>query len=102
MISTKAKPERALVAVSGVVLGFCFAVGCAESAGVDLLVVPLNLFLLARVYRLRQRFRLGFWQAPFSAYWVIGTVVMIPLILAFRLDNGWLTQPTDLGYGVAD
>lgn len=94
--------EKALVAASGAVLGFCFAVGCVESAGVDFLVVPLNLFLLARFYRLRQQPRLGLWQAPFSAYWLIGTMVMIPLVLAFRLENGWLTQPTDLGFGVSD
>lgn len=94
--------ERAVVAGCGVVLGFCFAVGCVESAAVDLLVVPLNVLLLAKFYRFKQRYRLELWQAPFSAYWLIGTVTMVPLVLAFRLEAGWLTQPTDLGFGVAD
>ena len=94
--------EKVAVAVAGAVFGLCLAVGCVESAAVDLVVVPLNGVLVATFYRLQQRHRLELWGAPFAAWWLIGTVTMVPLVLAFRWENGWLTQPTDLGFGVSD
>ncbi len=99
--SAISNPEKAVVAFCGAVLGVCFAVGCVESAAVDLVVVPLNVFLLAKFRRLLKRHRLTFWESPLSAYWLIGTTLMIPLVISFRVRNGWLTQPTDLGFGIA-
>ncbi len=99
--SAISNPEKVVVASCGAVLGVCFTVGCVESAAVDLVVVPLNVFLLAKFRRLRQRHRLTLWESPLSVYWLIGTTLMIPLVVGFRVCNGWLIQPTDLGFGIA-
>ena len=99
--SAISNPQKAVVAFCGAVLGVCFAIGCVESAAVDLVVIPMNLFLLAKLRRLSQRYGLALWEFPVSAYWLIGTTLMIPLVVSFRISNGWLTQPTDLGFGIA-
>ena len=93
--------QKLIVAVCGVVLAACFAIGCVESAAVDLIVVPMNLLLLAEFGRLRRGGRAPLWAYPFSVYWLIGTVLMILFVAIFRIQYGWLTQPTDLGFGIA-
>ena len=93
--------EKAAVAVCALPFGACLALLSVESAAADLLIVPMNAFLLVSALRLRRDGGGGFWGAPYAAFWWIGTVVGTGLALGFRLTHGWTTQPTDLGFGIA-
>ncbi len=96
-----AQHEKVIVAGCGCVFGGFLAIASLEAGAVDLLIAPLNVFLMLRFRQLRQSQRSPFLGFPFSVFWLAGSFVMVILTLAFRITYGLRIQPTDLGFGVA-
>lgn len=90
--------ERSIIVICAILYGVVFAIANFEGHVVSI-IVPLNIYLMYRLFRAGKDSNQNIFNKPFSIYFVVGTMTMITLSLALGFVFGWSTQPTELGLG---
>lgn len=90
--------EKLLIFSCAVFFGAISAVVNAEGH-VTVLILPLSLYLLFKLYRFNKSWQRNLMTMPYSSYFAVSMVTMIVLNIVFGITNGWFVQPTELGFG---
>ena len=90
--------EKIILIFCALLFGLLFGILNAES-NAGLLAILLNTYLILKYSLSQKKLARNFWSKPFSAFWIIGVIVMIITGIGLGMTNGWFIQPTDLGFG---